>query len=89
MTVREFTCRGLPKRASAKCVFKFIDCGKKKVKYSPDAYLVQMNRTKKYMDCFCRILDEEKILYKIHGVFKNHLPISKFESAQIIGVDER
>ena len=43
--------------------------------------LMQMNKKETYMDCFCQILDEEKIPYKIHGVFKNHLPISKLESA--------
>ena len=42
-----------------------------------------MNKKKKYMDYFCQILDEEKIPYKIHGVYKNHLPISKLESAPI------
>ena len=47
--------------------------------------LMQMNKKKKYMDCFCQILDEEKIPYKIHGVYKNHLPISKLESAPICG----
>ena len=46
--------------------------------------LMQMTRTKKYMDCFCQILEEEKIPYKIHGVFKNHLPISKLEAAPIV-----
>lgn len=43
--------------------------------------LMQMNKTTKYMDCFCQILNEENISYKIHGVFKNHLPISKIENA--------
>ena len=43
--------------------------------------LMQMNRNKKYIHRFCEILQEEKIPYKIHGVFKNHLPISKVESA--------
>jgi hypothetical protein len=46
--------------------------------------LMQMNRKKKYMDCFCQILKEEQIPYKIHGVFKNHLPISKVESAPVV-----
>ena len=46
--------------------------------------LMQMNRKKKYMDCFCQILEEEQIPYKIHGVFKNHLPISKVESAPVV-----
>ena len=45
--------------------------------------LMQMNRKTKYMDCFCQILDEEKIPYKIHGGYKNHLPIFKMESAPI------
>lgn len=48
--------------------------------------LMQMNKKTKYMDCFCQILDEEKIPYKIHGVFKNHLPISKLESAPVLEV---
>ena len=43
--------------------------------------LMQMTRNTKYMDCFSQILEEEGIPYKIHGVFKNHLPISKVESA--------
>ena len=46
--------------------------------------LMQMNRKTKYMDCFCQILKEEHIPYKIHGVFKNHLPISKVERAPVI-----
>ena len=46
--------------------------------------LMQMNRKKKYMDCFFQILEEEQIPYKIHGVFKNHLPISKVESAPVV-----
>lgn len=46
--------------------------------------LMQMNKKKIYKDCFCQILDEEKIPYKVHGVFKNHLPISKVESAPIL-----
>ena len=69
------------------------------MKYSPDAdllfeildvgdkfciSLMQMNRKTKYMDCFAAVLDEEKIPYKIHGVYKNHLPISKLESAPVI-----
>lgn len=43
--------------------------------------LMQMTKTSKYMDCLCQILNEESISYKIHGVYKNHLPISKIESA--------
>ena len=43
--------------------------------------LMQMTKTTKYMDCLCQILNEENISYKIHGVFNNHLPISKVESA--------
>ena len=50
--------------------------------------LMQMTRTKKYINSFCRILEEEKIPYKIHGVFKNHLPISKVESAPMIEANE-
>lgn len=46
--------------------------------------LMQMNRKTRYMDCFCQILKEEYIPYRIHGVFKNHLPISKVESAPIV-----
>lgn len=46
--------------------------------------LMQMNKKTKYMDCFCQILEEEKIPYKVFGVFKNHLPISKVESAPIV-----
>ena len=45
--------------------------------------LMQMNRKTKYIDCFCQILKEENITYKMHGVFNNHLPISKVESAPI------
>jgi hypothetical protein len=43
--------------------------------------LMQMTKTSKYMDCLCQIFDEEKIAYKLHGVYPNHLPISKIESA--------
>jgi hypothetical protein len=46
--------------------------------------LMQMNKKAKYMDYFCQILKEESIPYKIHGVFKNHLPVSKVESAPIV-----
>ena len=45
--------------------------------------LMQMNKTKKYMDCFFSVLEEENIPYKVLGVFKNHLPISKVESAPL------
>jgi hypothetical protein len=45
--------------------------------------LMQMNKKKKYMDCFCQILEEEAIPYKIIGMFNNHLPVSKVESAPI------
>lgn len=45
--------------------------------------LMQMNKTAKYMDCFRQILDEEKISYRMHGLFKNHLPISKVENAPL------
>jgi hypothetical protein len=43
--------------------------------------LMQMNQTKKYMDCFLGVLEEENIPYKMLGMFNNHLPISKVESA--------
>ena len=46
--------------------------------------LMQMNQKKKYVDCFCQILKEEAIPYKLHGMFKNHLPISKIENAPTI-----
>ena len=46
--------------------------------------LMQMNKKEKYMSSFLQILDEEKIPYKIHGVYKNHLPISKLESAPLL-----
>ena len=45
--------------------------------------LMQMNRKTKYMDCFCQILKEEGIPYKVLGMYNNHLPISKVESAPI------
>ena len=45
---------------------------------------MQMNKNKAYMDSFLEILKEENIPYKLHGVYKNHLPISKVESAPII-----
>lgn len=60
----------------AHLLFEILDVGDKFC-----ISLMQMNRKEKYMDYFCQILDEEKIPYKIHGVFKNHLPISKLESA--------
>ena len=31
------------------------------------------------------VIDEEKIPYKIHGIYKNHLPVSKLESSPICG----
>ena len=43
--------------------------------------LMQMTRSTKYMDCFSQILAEEGIPYQIHGMFQNHLPISKVETA--------
>jgi hypothetical protein len=46
--------------------------------------LMQMNKKEKYMRSFLQILVEEKIPYKIHGVYKNHLPISKLESAPLL-----
>ena len=45
---------------------------------------MQMNKNKVYMDSFLEILKEENIPYKLHGIHKNHLPISKLESAPII-----
>ena len=45
--------------------------------------LMQMNKKKKYIDCFCQILREENISYKIHGMYKNHLPISQVTDAPI------
>ena len=50
--------------------------------------LMQMNRKTKYMDCFCRILEEESIPYKMIGMFNNHLPISKVESAPVCQENE-
>ena len=50
--------------------------------------LMQMNKKTKYMDCFCQILEEEKIPYKIIGVFNNHLPISKVENAPIVDTNQ-
>ena len=44
---------------------------------------MQMNKKKTYVDWFFTILDEEKIPYKLHGVYNNHLPISKVESAPV------
>jgi hypothetical protein len=46
--------------------------------------LMQMNKKTKYMDCFFKILEEENIPYKALGRYKNHLPISKLESAPIV-----
>lgn len=43
--------------------------------------LMQMNKKSIYLDHFCRILEEENIPYKVLGMFNNHLPISKLESA--------
>jgi hypothetical protein len=45
---------------------------------------MQMNKSTTYMDNFIQILKEENIPYKLHGTYKNHLPISKVESAPII-----
>ena len=45
--------------------------------------LMQMNKKKSYIDHFCKILEEEKLPYKVIGMFKNHLPISKVESAPL------
>ena len=42
----------------------------------------------KYMDYFCQILEEENIPYKILGILKNHLPISKVKSAPIYNGNE-
>ena len=62
----------------AHLLFEILDVGDKFC-----ISLMQMNKKEKYMDCFCQILEEENIPYKIHGVFKNHLPISKLESAPV------
>ena len=43
--------------------------------------LMQMNKKSIYMDHFCQILKEENIPCKVLGMFNNHLPISKLESA--------
>ena len=43
--------------------------------------LMLMRKKTKYMDRFCQILEEEQIPYKVLGIFNNHLPISKLESA--------
>ena len=48
---------------------------------------MQMNKKTAYMDEFCKILEEEEIPYKVIGVFKNHLPISKIESAPVFEED--
>ena len=60
----------------AHLLFEILDVG--------DSFCItfmQMNKKTKYMDGFCRVLEEEKIPCKILGVFNNHLPISKVESA--------
>jgi hypothetical protein len=46
--------------------------------------LMQMNKKSKYMDQFFRILDQEGIPYKVLGMHKNHLPVSKVENAPIL-----
>ena len=46
--------------------------------------LMQMNKKKKYIDHFCKILEEENLPYKVVGMSKNHLPISKVESAPLL-----
>ena len=51
--------------------------------------LMQMNRKTKYMDHFCQILEEENIPYKVLGIYKNHLPISKVESAPVICPEDK
>ena len=60
----------------AHLLFEILDVGDKFC-----ITLMQMTKTSKYLDCFCQILDEEKISYKVHGIFKNQLPVSKVESA--------
>ena len=50
--------------------------------------LMQMTKDKKYLDRFCEILKEEKIPYNIVGMFNNHLPISKVESAPVVSSQE-
>ena len=42
---------------------------------------MQMTKTKKYIDSFLGVLSEEDIPYKLLGRFKNHLSISRVESA--------
>lgn len=49
---------------------------------------MQMNKSTKYMDQFFRILEEEGIPYRILGVFQNHLPISRVESAPVEATKE-
>jgi hypothetical protein len=48
--------------------------------------LMQMNKKRIYLDYFCKILEEENIPYKVLGMFKNHLPISKVASAPMVEV---
>ena len=48
--------------------------------------LMQMNKKRIYLDCFCQILEEENIPFKVLGMFKNHLPISKVASAPMVEV---
>lgn len=43
--------------------------------------LMQMNKKRIYLDHFCQILEEENIPYKVLGMFKNQLPISKVVNA--------
>lgn len=50
--------------------------------------LMQMNKKRTYIDKFCQVLEDENIPYKIIGMFKNHLPISKVESAPILKSDK-
>jgi hypothetical protein len=43
--------------------------------------LMQLNKKTLYKDCFCQVLEEEGIPYRVVGMFNNHLPISKVASA--------
>mgnify|MGYP003307667238 CR=1 FL=1 len=60
-------------------LFEILDVGKKFC-----ITLMQMNKSTTYLDNFLQILKEENIPYKLHGTYKNHLPISKVETAPII-----
>ena len=67
----------------AHLLFEILDVGE-----SFCISFMQMTKTEKYMNRFCEVLDEENIPYKVLGVFKNHLPISKRESAPVAEGDK-